>query len=42
MSIELYRESPGKCDSRTLYRKTLNRWTGRIATVKDNYSSVLY
>ena len=26
MSVELYRESPGKFDSRTLKRKTLNRW----------------
>ena len=24
----LYRESPGKSDSRTLSRKTLSRWTG--------------
>ena len=30
MSIEFYRGSPGKFDSRTLSRKTLNRWTGRI------------
>ena len=30
MSVEFYRESPGKFDSRTLNRKTLNRWTGRI------------
>ena len=29
MSFECYRESPGKFDSRTLNRKTLNRWTGR-------------
>ena len=29
MSVEFYRESPGKFDSRTLNRKTLNRWTGR-------------
>ena len=29
MSIEFYRESPGKFDSRTLNRKTLSRWTGR-------------
>ena len=29
MSVEFYRESPGKFDSRTLDRKTLNRWTGR-------------
>ena len=33
MSVELYRESPGKFDSRTLNRKTLNRWTGRIISV---------
>ena len=30
MSVELYRESPGKFDSRTLSRKTLNRWTWRM------------
>ena len=29
MSVDLYRESPGKFDSRTLSRKTLSRWTGR-------------
>ena len=29
MSIESYRESPGKFDSRTLSRETLSRWTGR-------------
>ena len=29
MSVECYRESPRKFDSRTLNRKTLNRWTGR-------------
>ena len=29
MFVERYRESPGKFDSRTLDRKTLNRWTGR-------------
>ena len=29
MSIESYRESPGKFDSRTLSRKTLSRRTGR-------------
>ena len=28
MSVEFYRESPGKFESRTLSRKTLNRWTG--------------
>ena len=30
MSVEFYRGSPGKFDSRTLSRKTLSRWTGRI------------
>ena len=30
MTVECYGESPGKFDSRTLNRKTLNRWTGRI------------
>ena len=29
MSVEFDRESPGKFDSRTLNRETLNRWTGR-------------
>ena len=29
MSVEFYRESPGKFGSRTLSRKTLSRWTGR-------------
>ena len=28
MSVEFYKESPGKFDSRTLNRTTLNRWTG--------------
>ena len=28
MSVEFYRGSPGKFDSRTLSRETLNRWTG--------------
>ena len=30
MSVEFYRKSPGKFDSRTLDITTLNRWTGRI------------
>ena len=30
MSVEFYRGSPGKFDSRTLSRKALSRWTGRI------------
>ena len=29
MSVNFDRGSPGKFDSRTLNRKTLNRWTGR-------------
>ena len=29
MSVEFYRGSPGKFDSRTLNRTTLNSWTGR-------------
>ena len=29
----MYRDSPGKFDSRTLSRETLSRWTGRTATV---------
>ena len=32
MSVEFYRESPGKFDSRTLSRTTLNRWTGRMCS----------
>ena len=31
VSVEFDRESPGKFDSRTLNRRTLNRWTGRTA-----------
>ena len=30
MSVEFYREPPGKFDSRTLSRETLSRWTGRM------------
>ena len=30
MSVQFYRGSPGKFDSRTLSRETLSRWTGRI------------
>ena len=29
MSVEFDRESPGKFDSRTLNRETLDKWTGR-------------
>ena len=31
MSVEFDMGSPGKFDSRTLNKKTLNRWTGRNA-----------
>ena len=34
MSVELYRESPGKFDSRTLSRETPSRWTGRRSSWK--------
>ena len=40
MSVECYRGSPGKFDSRTLNRKTLNRWTGHIIYVF--YTCILY
>ena len=33
MSVDFYRVSPGKFDSRTPSRKTLNRWTGRILAI---------
>ena len=33
MSVEFYRGSPGKFDSKTLHRKTLNRWTLRSRTL---------
>ena len=36
MSVEFYRESPRKFDSRTLNRKTLNRWTGRTINSGTN------
>ena len=43
MSVELYRESPGKFDSRTLSRTTLNRWTGRTKDERAcNIFRVLY
>ena len=34
MSVEFDRGSPGKFDSRTLKRETLDRWTGRISASK--------
>ena len=30
--VEFYRGSPGKFDSRTLYRKIIDRWTGRMVS----------
>ena len=39
MSVELDREPPGKFDSRTLNRKTLNRWTGRIRKIEVSATS---
>ena len=36
MSVEFYRESPGKFDSRAVNKKALNRWTGRNANQFDN------
>ena len=39
MSVESYRESPGKFDSRTLNRKTLNRWIGRTCYFKHKRST---
>ena len=35
MSVEFYRESPEKFDSRTPNRKTLDRWTGRNGVIAD-------
>ena len=36
MSVELFRASPGKFDSRTLSRETLSRWTGRTIISNTN------
>ena len=36
MSVEFYRESPGKFDPRTFNRKTLSRWTGRTINLKES------
>ena len=38
MSVEFDRGSPGKFDSRTLNRKTLNRWTGRSLFVQTGHA----
>ena len=37
MSVELYRESPGKFESRTLNMETLNRWTGRTGSSAEQH-----
>ena len=49
MSVESYRGSPGKFDSMTLSRTTLNRWTGRSLVEgvpslpgKNSYSRLCY
>ena len=39
MSVEFYRGSPGKFDSRTLSRETLSRWTGRNSTSTSNHNA---
>ena len=42
-SVEFYRESPGKFDSRTLNSKTLNRWTGGTDTAQgDTVAAALH
>ena len=35
MSVEFYRESPGKFGERTLSRETLSRWTGHILFINS-------
>ena len=40
MSVEFYRGSPGKFDSRTLSRETLSRWTGRTRCAKRSAVTV--
>ena len=42
MSVEIYRGSPGKFDSRTLSRETLDGWTGRIVSMHRQSWSVIY
>ena len=42
MSVEFYRESPRKFDSRTLNMTTLNRWTGRTSNVRQVMCLSLY
>ena len=42
MSVEFDRESPGNSDSRTLNRKTIHRWTGRIMHVFMSLDVILF
>ena len=42
ISIELYRESSVKFDSRTLNRETLGRWTGRRWTGRSSMYVCMY
>ena len=44
MSVEFERGPPGKCDSRTLSRETLSRWTGRTPDDKFEpfYATKIY
>ena len=37
MSVEFYRGSPGKFDSRTLSREIISRWTGRSVSTPSSY-----
>ena len=39
MSVELFRGSPAKFDSRTLNRTIIDRWTGRNKHINDNDSN---
>ena len=41
MSVEFDRGSPGKFDSRTLNRKTLSRWTGRMTTTTTTTTTTI-
>ena len=41
MSVQFDRGSPGKFDSRTLNRTTLNRWTGRIGFGRGGFFRVM-
>ena len=41
MPVEFDRESPRKFDSRTLNRKTLDRWTGRNKIERSKFNDSL-